>query len=101
MTWKTITLALCAAFTLTACDKSGAQKSVLASLKDPDSAKFGDFYFNQTTKKGCLTVNSKNSMGGYTGEQQAYVEKKDTGWETIGIAEITLESCRKIHADIA
>jgi hypothetical protein len=86
---------------LAAC--GGAQKAAEAAvkenLKDPDSARFGEFYYNKTTKKGCLTVNAKNSMGGYTGDQQAYVKPGDKGWEVNGISEVDQESCRRIYAD--
>ena len=48
------------------------KKAVLGSLKAPGSAKFGKF--SLAGKNGeCLTVNAKNSMGGYTGDQQAYL----------------------------
>lgn len=91
--------AICLA--LPGCDrnKSGAEDAVLANLKDPDSAKFGDFYYNSETKKGCLTVNSKNSLGGYTGDQQAYVENTDDGWTNMAIAPIDQEGCRQVFAD--
>ncbi|KMS55944.1 hypothetical protein [Sphingobium cupriresistens] len=90
-----------ATLTLAACDRnrSAAEDAVRGSLKDPDSAKFGDFYYNEKTKKGCLTVNARNSMGGYTGDQQAYVEPGDKGWLTIGFADVSQESCRNVFAD--
>lgn len=86
---------------LAACDRnrSGAENAMRPLLKDPDSAKFGEFYFNANTQKGCLAVNGKNSLGGYTGEQQAYVQKTEHGWETQGVAPIPLESCRRVFAD--
>jgi hypothetical protein len=79
--------------------RSGAEKAVLDVLKDPDSAKFGEFYYNEKTKKGCLTVNAKNSMGGYTGDQQAYVQKAEEGWVTDDISDVSSDFCRRIHAD--
>jgi hypothetical protein len=45
---------------------SGAEKAVLASLRDPDSAKFGKFTL-VGQDRACLTVNARNSVGGYTG----------------------------------
>jgi len=95
-------LAACAmCLTLPGCDrnKSGAEEAVLENLKDPDSARFGDFYYNPKTKKGCLTVNAKNSMGGFTGDQQAYVENTDDGWTNMAIAENSQDSCRAVFAD--
>lgn len=98
---KNLALALLFALALTACDRDrhGAEEITREALKDPESARFGDFYFNPQTKKGCLTVNAKNSMGGYTGDQQSYVEKTDKGWENVGIADIPVDSCRRVHAD--
>lgn len=96
-----VLLALVCVPPLAACNvaKRGAQAAVLERLVDPDSAKFGDFYYNSGTKKGCLTVNSKNSLGGYTGNEQAYVERRDDKWVVIGIADISPESCKQIHAE--
>ena len=95
-----VVLALACIAPLAGCSgRSGAEAAVRDSLKDPDSAKFGDFYYNAKTKKGCLTVNARNSMGGYTGDQQAYVERKSKGWEVMGIADLTPASCKEVHAD--
>jgi hypothetical protein len=95
-------MAFACIISLPACSgRSGAEKVVRDALKDPDSAKFGEYYFNAKTKKGCLAVNAKNSMGGYTGNQLAYVKKTDSGWESDGIAEVTMKMCREIHADVA
>lgn len=47
-----------------------AQRAVRASLKYPDSAQFKDVYANYTEEfqvVACGRVNSKNSLGGYTG----------------------------------
>ena len=47
-----------------------AQRAVRASRKDPDSAQFKDVYANYTEEfqvVACGRVNSKNSLGGYTG----------------------------------
>jgi hypothetical protein len=98
-----VMLALACLTSLVACNgaKSGAEAAVRESLKDPGSAKFGDFYYNDEKKRGCLTVNARNSMGGYTGDQQAYVQRGDSGWEVYGIAEITQTMCREGFADVA
>ena len=90
-----------AACTLAGCNsrKSGAEAAVRGSLKDPDSARFGDLYFNEKTQKGCLAVNAKNSMGGYTGDQQAYVKRKGGSWEVDSIAELDRSMCREVFAD--
>ena len=88
---------------LTACgsDRSGAEDAVRTILKDPESARFGEIYYNEFTKKGCLTVNAKNSIGGYTGDQQAFIRRTEQGWEATSIAEIDQEGCRQVHADQA
>lgn len=47
-----------------------AQQAVRASLKDPGSAQFKDVYANYSEEfnvVACGQVNSKNSLGGYTG----------------------------------
>jgi hypothetical protein len=62
---------------------ASAKSQILASLKDPDSAKFGVFHRKHVLSPGltlillgypaektdlvCGTVNSRNSFGGYTG----------------------------------
>lgn len=93
-------LALAAITSLAACsNKRAAEAVVREALKDPDSAKFGEFYYNADTKKGCLAVNARNAMGGYTGDQQAYVERTDKGWEVLGIGDVPLATCREVHAD--
>ena len=96
-----VLLAIACITPLTACNraKGGAEAAVRETLKDPDSAKFGDFYYNEKTKKGCLTVNARNSMGGYIGDQQAYVERSDDGWDVMGIADLSPTDCKDIHAD--
>jgi len=96
----TLIAALCL---LAACDRnrSGAEDAVRAILKDPESARFGEFYYNASTKKACLTVNAKNSMGGYTGDQQAYVELKEGGWDALMTNAVPQSQCRKSYADEA
>jgi hypothetical protein len=55
-------------------DEAAAKKAVLDRLKDPESARFGKF--SLAGKDGaCLTINAKNAMGGYTGDQQAYLTR--------------------------
>jgi hypothetical protein len=48
------------------------QVGVMASLKDPDSARFGPIYAVRSPDGvivACGYVNAKNSFGGYTGDQ--------------------------------
>ena len=86
---------------LPGCDstRSGAEAAVLENLKDPDSAQFGEFYYNPDTGRGCLSVNAKNSLGGYTGDQQAYVRNTADGWENVDIVDKSQDFCRQVFAD--
>lgn len=73
--------------------KSEAKNAVLKELKDPDSAKFGEFTQpNQSV--ACLTVNSRNAMGGYTGDQQAIVMQDRKGrWSVLDFRDESHEKC--------
>lgn len=95
--WKVVR-AICCSLVLAGCgvvgtgDEAAARKAVLKVLKDPDSAKFGQFKLagpeGPTGKQGaCLVVNAKNSMGGYTGDQSAMLfrAKRDGEWEVFGM----------------
>lgn len=89
-------------FFLIACGgaESEAKNAVLKSLKDPDSAKFSKFT-NIDDKAACLTVNARNSMGGYTGDQQASLIKQEGQWIVVGIDKFAHELCVKIMSDFA
>ena len=93
----------CASVTLSACSggRSEAEELVRSGLKDPESARFGEFYFNKETKKACLTVNAKNSMGGYTGDQQFALRRDDEGWTYVDDNEESPTDCRERYADKA
>lgn len=77
-------------------DEPDCKKAVLKALKDPDSAKFGKFTVEGT--RACLTVNARNSLGGYTGDQQAILELSDDfeSWKVVEIVQLDHESCRKV-----
>lgn len=99
MTTKKIVCALAVPLALAACSgRSGAEKAVREYLKDPDSAKFGEFYYNSATGRACLTTNAKNSMGGYTGDKQVHLVKDKTGWRVEGEEEESLDDCRSGYA---
>lgn len=87
---------------LSACGgaESEAKNAVLKSLKDPDSAKFGKFT-NVDDKVACLTVNARNSMGGYTGDQQASLIKQEGKWIVVSIDDFAHELCVKIVSDFS
>lgn len=95
-----VMLALACIAPLTGCSgKSGAEAAVRERLKDPESARFGDFYYNAETKRGCLTVNARNTMGGYVGDQQAHVERTAEGWVVPDIADEYHDTCGTDYAD--
>jgi len=52
-----------------------AKQMILTTLKDPDSAKFGNVFFGRKATI-CGTVNAKNSFGGYTGAQVFTIDAK-------------------------
>lgn len=88
-------------------EEDDAKKAVLAALKDPDSAKFGKFSLAgefQGSQAACLTVNAKNSYGGYTGDSEAILAKMEGKWVVMqlgskGIArELSHEECIRMLA---
>lgn len=74
---------------------------VRQNLRDPDSAKFGKIVAfdvkdadGRVEKRACATVNAKNSFGGYVGDKQAYLRKKEGGsWEFILFSDHGLDDC--------
>jgi hypothetical protein len=72
--------------------ESDGKKLVLQVLKDPDSAKFGKFTKIED-KVACLTVNAKNSMGGYTGNKQVSLVKNDGKWSVVTITDLSHDEC--------
>lgn len=99
MNKKTL-LCILATTGLVACSgsESSARKVVAEQLMDPDSAKFGEF-----TEFGgdlaCLGVNAKNSMGGYSGMQQALLMKNSDGWNVIIVNDISHKQCIEITSN--
>lgn len=90
------TAAIFCCFVLSGCgEESSVKKAVLNNLKDPDSAKFGDFTLSKNGEipVACLAVNARNSMGGYTGYQQAALVKSHGEWTVSSISEITHNQC--------
>jgi hypothetical protein len=75
--------------------ESEATKAVLESLKDPYSAKFGKFT-EVGENRACMTVNAKNSLGGYTGDKQAFLKKIDGKWHFIGTEDVSHDMCIEI-----
>ena len=101
MNMNKITLSLLTLTLLSACGgvESEAKKAVLDGLKDPDSAKFGKFLLVNETH-ACLTVNAKNAMGGYTGDQQAFLKKDDGKWRFVFSEEVSQKMCAEMWPKI-
>lgn len=57
------------------------KQAVLDRMIDPGSTKFGKITVLED--KACFTVNSKNRLGGYTGDSQAFVQVVEEGWHYI------------------
>lgn len=91
-----LTLALCC--TLAGCSdiKSAAENATKERLKDPESATFGALYINEKTGAGCLTVNAKNALGGYVGDQQAFLTIKNDNVEVVDIMDLSESVCKDI-----
>lgn len=80
-------------------EEGDIQDAVRASLKDPESARFGEL--TVVGKQACQTVNAKNSMGGYTGNQQAYLMKDGNEWGVLEInSKLTHEACLQVIAGV-
>jgi hypothetical protein len=82
------------------------KNTVKATLKDPGSALFGEITlgekfsaYNTETKKlvegrfACLSVNAKNSFGGYTGEQHWLLTQSSGGPWQIGFDYASHSKC--------
>lgn len=83
-------------------DKSRAIEETRQHLKDSDSAKFGDVAITDINDKdgrgysmkvACVTVNSKNSYGGYTGDQQAMLILRGDQIDFVDITDVTQQQC--------
>jgi hypothetical protein len=84
--------------TLSGClnnEESAVKKAVLTGLKDPESAKFGQFKLIDDNR-ACITVNAKNAYGGYVGDQQALVLKKSGSWILLTTEDISQEKCAEV-----
>jgi len=80
--------------------ESDTKKAVLRQLKDPDSANFGRFTLIDDTH-ACLTVNARNSYGGYTGDQEAWLTKPDGEWHVYVIKAAEFVTCESIMTKMA
>jgi hypothetical protein len=72
------------AASLPGCSESqDLENHIRSSLKDPDSAKFGEINISQSGKFACVEVNAKNSFGGYTGFSSMILKKVSGKWNII------------------
>lgn len=83
-------------------EKSKVIEETRRHLKDPDSAKFGDVEIVSLNEKdgrgnlmkgACVTVNSKNSYGGYVGDKEAMLIVRGEEIDFSGIHNITHDVC--------
>lgn len=79
--------------------ESDIKKAILADLKDPGSARFGSYVLVDETH-ACMTVNAKNSMGGYTGDQQAFMKKVEGKWNFVLSDDVSQEWCVEMWPQI-
>lgn len=66
--------------------KESAENYISSVLKDPESARFGEFTVEAVEgfSIACFTVNAKNSYGGYVGDKVfALVKLNDEPWDII------------------
>lgn len=80
---------------LAACgEESNVKKAVRATLIDPDSGIYGEF--NLIGKDAaCITVNAKNTFGGYTGDKELFLKKVNGTWIVGSTKEVSHLTCIK------
>jgi hypothetical protein len=71
---------------------SEIKQAVLASLKDPESAKFGQFT-QVGDNQACIEVNARNSYGGYSGTTPFLVRKIDGEWNIHPLLKLSYKTC--------
>jgi len=94
-------------------EEADVKQAVTRALKDPNSAIFGDIFYGEwvTSEKDgisikrrmcCVTVNAKNSFGGYTGDRQVLVMTVSASGISIPAvvphdgSPLTVEECRGV-----
>lgn len=74
-------------------DESQIKSAVISGLKDPDSAIIDTIKIvGHQGETACVSVNAKNSFGGYTGFQTAFLVKEGS-WRLTNIMDVPLASC--------
>lgn len=81
-------------------EEAAIQDAVRRSMRDPQSALFGQLSL-VVPDGACQTVNGRNSMGGYTGNQQAILKKLEGRWFTVGIHDISNTRCIEVVKELA
>lgn len=76
------------------------REAILEALIDPESARFGEMAWDKERTVGCVTVNSKNRLGGYTGDQQVVVIKDDGKWLAVSSLDVSQDVCLQIAASV-
>ncbi|MDP2109280.1 MAG: hypothetical protein Q8J94_00425 [Thiobacillus sp.] len=97
--WKEFLVISCSLI-LTACggEEAAAKKAVLADLKDPSSAKFGDFRLLEDGA-ACFEVNARNSFGGYTGASYMALIKMEGQWVAL-TASGSFQTCEAVAKEM-
>jgi hypothetical protein len=75
-------------------ETAAVRQAVLASLKDPSSAKFGAIEISGDF--ACVEVNARNGFGGYNGMSATVVSRIDGGWYTLGGEGTSLSECGRV-----
>lgn len=66
---------------LTGCsEQASVKEAVQYHLKEPSSAEFKDYVASDGNQYACISWNARNSFGGYTGWEVAYLEKMGGEW---------------------
>ena len=88
---------------LTGCgEESKIKEQVKKHLIDPDSVTWGRIELKESElgKIGCVELNSKNRVGGYTGVQALIVANlNDNGWKVVSDEGVPFNICMKIVAE--
>lgn len=79
----------------TSSEMKAMKQAITERLTDPASAMFGDMRIigNQ---KACVTVNSKNSLGGYAGASAVYLVNIEGKWRAIYDTKMNVAVCTEI-----
>lgn len=84
-------------------NKQEVEVAIKEKLKDPDSAKFSGWMVGLTNDTGaqwgCVTVNAKNSFGGYTGNQTAWIYRgsDSSPWKVMDLSSHPVDYCYRFY----